>query len=92
MAYATSAWLIAMAATAALGYGEASGQGWSYGVEDAFSPDTPDPTNPDPVAESSSLAAAQAEERSLINKAGLQTTKKVRSVLGKESKLGSSQG
>ena len=73
---------LATAATTASAYGEATGQGWSYGVEDSFSPDIPDPTIPDPVAQTSTLGAAQAEERSLINRAGLAGTKKVRTLLG----------
>ncbi len=63
------------------------------GMEEAYDEykNGPEIFTPDPVAEESALAAAQAEERSLINKAGLQTTKKVRSLLGKESKFGSTQ-
>ena len=54
------------------------------GVKDAFSPDFPEPQKPetpDPVAQQATLPAAQAQERSLINKAGLQTTKKVQQSL-----------
>ena len=57
---------------------------------DAFTPDIPTPTIPDPVAQNSTLGAAQAEERSLINRAGLAETKKVRTLLGKEQALGAS--
>lgn len=58
-------------------------------AKDIFSPEPPPvPETPDPVAQQSVLATAQAEERSLINRAGLQTTKKVRSLLGREQTLG----
>ncbi len=51
-------------------------------VEDVFSPDMPeDPPAPDPVAKSSSAGAMMAEEKSLINRKGLQSTKKVGTVL-----------
>jgi len=67
--------------------------GFTSGVQkditDVFSPDLPDlPPTPDPVAQQSTLAATQAEERSLINRAGLAGTKKVRSLLGKTDSLG----
>lgn len=58
-------------------------------ITDIFSPDLPElPPTPDPVAQQSTLAATQAEERSLINRAGLAGTKKVRSLLGKTESLG----
>ena len=57
-------------------------------IKDFFVPQMPDIPEIDPVAESSALATAQSEERSLINRAGLQTTKKVRSLLGREQTLG----
>ena len=55
---------------------------WAAGevkkVPDMFTPELPPaPETPDPVAEKSAIGAAQAEERSLINRAGLATTKKV---------------
>jgi len=67
------------------GIGKAEGE---FG--DIFSPDLPDPVTPDPVAQESTLGATQAEERSLLNKAGLAGTKKVRTLLGKEQALGAS--
>ena len=57
-------------------------------AKDAFSPKFPEPIVPDPVAQQSTLAATHAEERSLINRAGLAGTKKVRSLLGKTDSLG----
>ena len=62
-----------------------------FGSEDIgewFVPQMPEVPEIDPVAEQSALATAQSEERSLINRAGLQTTKKVRSLLGREQALG----
>lgn len=62
---------------------------FGHSVKDIFSPDLPElPPTPDPVAQQSTLAATQAEERSLINRAGLAGTKKVRSLLGKTDSLG----
>jgi len=47
-------------------------------TKDFFTPELPPPPEtPAPVAQRSALAGAQAEERSLINRAGLATTKKV---------------
>ena len=70
--------------------GEVSGKGWDWGagkaIKDTFSPEMPEaPEAPDPVAQQSALPAAQAEERSLINRAGLQTTKKVQRSLLRQS-------
>ena len=62
---------------------------WGGEFSDTFMPDMPDPEVPAPVAQESTLAAAQAERRSLINRAGLDTTKKVRTLLGRNQTLGS---
>ena len=52
-----------------------------------FSMQDPDPievVTPDPVAQESSYGAMQANERSLINRKGLESTKKVNSLLNQK--------
>ncbi len=52
------------------------------GIKDIFVPEPPEaPEVPAPPIQSSSLAAMQSEERSLINRSGLATTKKVNNSL-----------
>ena len=79
MAIATAASLAVLAAAT---YGEATGQGFDFGlfqgVRDTFFPEAPEPKIPDPEIKPSTLGAAQLEERSLIDKKGLATTKKVK--------------
>jgi len=53
-------------------------------IADMFSPEMPDIETPDPVAKQAGLATAQANERSLIGRKGLQTTKVVRRNLLKQ--------
>jgi hypothetical protein len=51
-------------------------------IKDAFSPDLPPaPETPAPPTKESAAGATQAEERSLLKRKGLRTTKKVKSVL-----------
>ena len=84
-----------MAGISGAALGAAAGAGAKYAVKEAkdmFSPDLPEVETPDPVAQQAGLGTAQATERAMQSKRGLQTTKVVQQSLLKQrgrEKLGS---